>query len=501
MGSVTVISGELDKALMARGLDPVVCAGLGMRAEPARNGGGEALAFDFRRNGAVVNTKFRTSVVMGGDKGRMWQTKGGAYCFFNEDALREPDLIGKPLIITEGEFDTAAAVQAGFFRTVSVPCGAPEKPVEDGTTKYRFIDEARDLLKMESVPEIILAVDSDGPGSVLLQELSVRLGRFRCKYLTYPKHPTDHTRRCKDLNEVLLHYGANGVVKTIERAQWLKVDGVFRMSELPPLPNYPTYEIGMGALDEHYKVRLGDLSIWTGIPSHGKSSVVNDLCCRLVARYGMNVCFGSFEQTPQSDHKRNLRTWFCRRPVGACTSADLRAADEWIDKHFSFIVPNEDDDVTLEWALDRMEAAVVQHGCKVVVIDPWNEMDHSRNRDESLTEYTGRAIKALRRFAKKMAVHLIIVAHPTKQKKDDNGVFQVPTLYDISDSAHWYNKADLGVVVHRFPDYSIIRVAKSRYHDLIGVPGEVRASYVFEERRFDVWPKPGDNPQHYGDDE
>jgi len=149
-------------------------------------------------------------------------------------------------------------------------------------------------------------------------------------------------------------------------------------------------------------------------------------------------------------------------------------------------VPNEDEDVTLEWMLDKAEAAVIQHGCKVIVIDPWNEMDHARSREESLTEYTGRAIKALRRFARKLMVHVVIVAHPAKQQKDDKGDYRVPTLYDISDSAHWYNKADIGVVVHRYPDFTLIRVAKSRYHDLIGTPGDEEADFVFEQRRFNI---------------
>jgi twinkle protein len=215
--------------------------------------------------------------------------------------------------------------------------------------------------------------------------------------------------------------------------------------------------------------------------------MVNDLCCRLVHNHGLNIAFASFEQMPTRDHRRNLRTWYLRRPPQSAEKQDVIEADKWIDKHFSFLVPTEDDDVTVDWVLDKLEAAVVQHGCKVVVIDPWNEMDHMREKAESTTEYTGRAIKAFKRFARKFMVHLIVVAHPSKQQKDKDGNYMIPTLYDISDSAHWYNKADLGVVVHRETESnSIIRVAKSRYHDEIGRPGEVNATYNFFERRFNI---------------
>ena len=87
-----------------------------------------------------------------------------------------------------------------------------------------------------------LYADGDENGAALLQDLSVLLGRFRCKFLTYPKarNPERCGRpRLKDLNEVLQEYGQKGVVETLTRAQWLKVDGVYRMSELPLLPLMP----------------------------------------------------------------------------------------------------------------------------------------------------------------------------------------------------------------------------------------------------------------------
>lgn len=478
-----ILSPAHAEAVEARGIDMEVATKAGLWSE------GDALVFPFFREGRIVNRKFRTKIVPGADKGRLWQDKGGQQIFWNEDVLRDDSLTGRPLIITEGEFDALAAIQAGFLRTVSVPAGAPDQPVplEHEGPKYDFLTQARDLLRIERCAEIILAVDNDEKGAFLLHDLSVRLGRFRCKYVVYPRDPKDPDRRLKDLNDVAIAYGSRGVVETINRAQWLKVDGVFRMSELPPVPPAVSYDIGFDVLRAHYKVRLGDFAVVTGIPSMGKTSWVNDLCCRLAWQHGLNVAFASFEQSPQRDHKRNLRTWFNKKLVSQQTHEELARADEWIDDRFTFIVPSEDDDVTLEWFLDRAEAAVVQHAVEVIVVDPWNEMDHNRAQGESLTEYVGRAIKTFKRFARKFQIHLIVVAHPSKQLKDADGNYRVPTLYDISDSSHWYNKADIGIVVHRDENKTIIRVAKSRYHDEIGTPGEVCATFIPECRRFDIW--------------
>jgi len=507
------ISEAMLHRLEARGLDVELADKLGLSTE--RRAGTEALVIPFRRDGQVVRRKYR--IFDPPEGAPKWTAdKGGQRIAWNEDCLRDESLIGQPLIITEGELDAMTALQCGFLRTISVPDGAPppgERSDEDlnASAKYAWLKDVRPFLTPDRVSEVILAADGDDNGAALLQDLSVLLGRFRCKFLTYPKAPISaHERlgrdRCKDLNEVMQFYGQKGVVETVNRAQWIAVDGVYRMSDLPPLPAPRVYDIGFRCLGANYKMRLGDFVVITGVPGLGKSTFANDLLCRVAYTHGLKIGWASFEQAPQRDHRRALRSWYGierdprldvdpvhreghewreGRPASTLTPTQIAEADAWIDENHVFIVPGEDDDVTLDWMLDRMEVAVVRHHAQVIVIDPWNEMDHSRARDETMTEYVGRAIKALKRFAKKFQVHLIVIAHPTKSTKDGDGKYRMPTLYDISDSANWYNKCDLGIVVHREgPDDTLIKVQKSRYHDVIGIPGEVRMHYSKDERRF-----------------
>ena len=101
-----------------------------------------------------------------------------------------------------------------------------------------------------------------------------------------------------------------------------------------------------------------------------------------------------------------------------------------------------------------------------------------------ITVCSGRRIPAVGRRSE-AHVHVMVVAHPTKIFKGDDGEFPVPTLYQISDSAHWYNKADLGVGVHRQTDgKTLVRVAKSRYHQKIGTPGDVSLMFNPETMKF-----------------
>lgn len=453
----------------ARGLDAELAAKLGLESFTTPDGG-EGLKIPYLVGDDAVNHKYRLL----GDK-RFRQDKDALKAFWNFNAICDPSLSGEPLIITEGEFDAIAAIQCGYVRTVSVPDGAPAQEVTDETSrKYSFLEHAKGALS--GVKEIILATDGDGPGHALLNDLAIRLGKARCKWIRYP-------RGCKDLNETLVRYGEKGVHETIRRAEWMKVDGVFRMSELPPYEVRQPYTTGFHWLDHHYRIRMGDFCVVTGIPSHGKSTWVNDLLCRVVTEHGWTVAVASFEQHPQADHRRALREWFCQMPVDLAADHEIEKADRWIDEHFIFIVPSDDDLANLSWTLDKAATAVIRHGARIVVIDPWNELDHDRPSDMSLTEYTGKAIKEFKRLARALDCHVIVVAHPTKLSPGE-----CPGLYSISDSAHWANKPDVGIVVHREDlesDRSLLKVVKSRYHDQIGKPGKVWMHYRGMLRRFE----------------
>ena len=45
--------------------------------------------------------------------------------------------------------------------------------------------------------------------------------------------------------------------------------------------------------------------------------------------------------------------------------------------------------------------------------------------------------------------HVWLVVHPAKLHRDRDGKRPIPTPYDISGSAHWFNKADNILCVHR----------------------------------------------------
>jgi twinkle protein len=459
-------------ALEARGLDAELADRLGFST--VLRAGIEWLEIPCFKDGRVWRRKYRT---LTGKK--QFSQEGDGPIPWNVDVLLDSSLKGMPLIITEGELDAMAAIQCGFPRTISVPDGAPQEASAEpyAEKRYAWVENLRVHLGRHEISEIILATDGDGPGRALMQDLSAMLGRFRCKFLTYPMALDSEKRgrdRLKDLNEVLQDYGQQAVAETINRATFIQSEGVYRMEELPELPPSVAYGAGFSLFDENYRVRMGDFCVITGIPSHGKSAFANDFFCRIAMTHGLRIAWASFENHPIRDHRRILRTWYAEMPEREMSLDDTVLADAWIDRQHRLIIPPEDSDVSLEWMIETMEQAVVQHDCQIIVIDPWNEMDHMREKNETETEYVGRAIKAFKRFARAFQIHLVIIAHPTKVRRDEHGRTPMPNLYDIAGSAHWNNKADIGIIVHReTEDETIIKVAKSRYHREIGRPGSV----------------------------
>lgn len=475
------ISQKQAQELERRFLDPELVVSMGGRSVVRH--GSEMLALPFIRDGKVVNHKYRTIT---GEK-RFEQDADAVKCVWNEDCLRDPSLSALPLIITEGEFDALAIIQSGHPRTISVPDGAPAKELGGATdiVKYSYVDAVLRLLPPTAV--IILATDNDGPGQNLMNDLVIRLGASRCKFITYPLKRGSKDRH-KDMLDVLGEYGPSGVLKTIERAAWHTRPGVYSMSELPEEPDREKYSLHMGpTVDSHIILRRGDFWVITGIPGHGKSSFADDMICRLALNNNLRTCVGSFEKNPKTDHRRDFRKWFISTERGGATEAkwtreEVERADEFIERSFRFVVPSHEDSASLEWLVDQFTAAVVQLGCDVLMVDPWNEIEHARPMDMTLTEYVGAAIKTLKRLAKRFNVAVIVVAHPTKLNPRDE-----LTLHSISDSAHWSNKCDVGIIVERDFETSEVkfRIPKVRNDD-IGKAGEIKMYFDRPARRFSV---------------
>jgi twinkle protein len=284
--------------------------------------------------------------------------------------------------------------------------------------------------------------------------LARRLGRERCWRVRWPDG-------CKDANEVLLQHGRDALRTCIEQAVPYPIAGLHEAGEFTDeLINLYREgrrrgaSTGFPSLDPFMTIRPGELTVATGAPNAGKSEFVDALTVNLAVAYGWRFAVCSFEN-PVPEHASKLAEKligapFWDGPTRRMSEPELLRAMEWIGEHFHFI-RFDDETPTIEAILEKARAAVLRFGIRGLVIDPYNEIEHRRPSNMSETEYISWMLGQVKRFAQSCGVHVWFIAHPAKLHRE-NGKLPVPTLYDISGSANWANKADIGLVVHRNPE-------------------------------------------------
>lgn len=454
-----------------RGLDPLLAAKLGL--ETVTREGKAWLAVPYFEDGEAVNHKYRRTA----EKDHRMDT-GAPLGLWNADCLTDPKVVKgqTPVVITEGEWDAMAAIQSGFQFAVSVPNGAPQKQTDDldTATRYDWIDRHAEALA--GVKEFVIAADDDQAGWNLRAELVALLGAERCRFVEY-RFPS------KDLNEVLKDHGPKAVVEAISTAKPWPVQGLYTVDDFPERGEVQAFPVGVDPINDLIKIVPGTLTVLTGYSNMGKSTLMNAIIGHAL-HHLFPVCVASFETDVRPILVDGLRQAIMHCSAHDLTNTDTSDADDILRNRLHIISQSVDEDMEmdLDKFLDLCRLAV-KRGAKMIVLDPWNELEHKRRRDETETDYIGRAIRAIKRFAKQHEVAFWIVAHPTKPMQ---GVTKIPGLYDISGSANWANKPDYGLTYHRpksKENRAIIRVHKVR----MGLPGmkdEVEVMFDFRTATF-----------------
>ncbi|MBS4012434.1 MAG: toprim domain-containing protein, partial [Bacteroidetes bacterium] len=385
------------------------------------------ICFNYYVGEILTNIKYRNSQKV------FQQVKGGSKVFYKLNDLENQT----DCIITEGEIDALSFEVAGFQNVVSVPDGGINPEVKQIQTKLDYLDNCSEYFK--NMHRIYLATDSDAPGIRLREELARRLGKSRCWIVRYPNG-------CKDANDVLVKYGSNKLKECINSAELYPIEGIHyandRRDELKDLfdNGFPNgAKSGYSNLDELITFYGSQLTIITGIPSHGKSNFMDQLMIKLAINHNWRWGIFSPENSTIEIHLLRLIEILVGKPFlkdynNRMTFDEVETARDFINDHTYFILPD-NEEYRLERILEAASGLVLKHGIKGLILDPWNTLEHQYGSD-SETIYTGKVLNQLKYFARIHDIHLFLVAHPRKMaRKKDSKLFEVPTLYDISGSA------------------------------------------------------------------
>lgn len=423
--------------------------------------------FNYWRNGELINIKYRS-----GDK-KFKLCKDAELIFYNIDSIKN----STKAIITEGEIDCLSLIEIGYKEVISVPNGAG--------ASMEFMDNC--IEEFMGIEKIILAGDQDDAGIKLRDELARRLGIERC-------HKVDF-KDCKDANEYLCKHGAEKLREVIESSEPFPIEGVFSTGDIrEELENLyfnglpPGEKIGVAEFDKLITWQTGRLYTVTGIPSHGKSEFVDYIITRLNILRAWKPAYFSPENHPIELHASKI----IEKLTGKQCTPDKLSKNEfdscinYMDDNFYFILP--ENDFTVDSILAKAGALVARKGINILVIDPYNKLEHKVPSGTSETCYISSFLDKLSNFAKRKNVMVVLVAHPIKMKKDTTGKFEIPTLYDISGSANFYNKTDFGLTVYRdFAEEEIKVVVQKVKFKHMGEVGSCEFKYNINNGRFVVY--------------
>lgn len=266
---------------------------------------------------------------------------------------------------------------------------------------------------------------------------------------------------------------------------------------------YPRDEIsgaptGWECVDKVYKPVKGELTVITGMPGCGKSNFITALAANCMREHGWKIGSCLLEHRAEETVKQ-----VCEKYSGM-NWADLKEKPDELQKvkesvkRGLFLVAADFVQPSVDQILARAQVSANKQGMDGLIIDPYNYISQDRAGMMNETEYVSAMLSKLRAFATENKCHIWLIAHPRKRsawassqalqltknvhKEAYNGPFTQPgalDLYEISGSAHFYNKCDMGLVIERVPDCNrtTVRVLKVRNRDA-GVLGS--ATLCFE---------------------
>ena len=353
----------------------------------------------------------------------------------------------KPLLITEGETDCASAIEAGYINTVSVPLGAGN---------LHWIEENWDWLN--NFESIIIWSDNDEAGIKMRKECIYRLGTWRTKYISTPEFfEKENGKRVplKDINDCLQVGGKEFVMNLISEAKDVPVKSVVDYSEIEELDisQMDGVKTGIKPLDDELlKIFYGTLTVLSGRPGSGKTSIIDQTIARTIDDSSPVFLFS--KEMPE----RMSANWFNtiiagRRNMVERTSRDNRkyyivpqVIQKKMQAHYNkkLFIYRDDEPNDVDSVLKSAEECVRKFGCKLIVLDNLMMIDLNCSESDKNTAQTN-LINALIKFAAKFNVAVVLIAHPRKTQDTNSDI----EMYDISGTSNIINLAMRSIGLRR----------------------------------------------------
>lgn len=413
---------------------------------------GNAVFNYYDTNDVLTMVKYKPSHKVQHGQAKCWcqQNSDTAPLLFNMNRIN----VNSPLLICEGEPDCLSAIEAGFKNAVSVPLGS---------SNLHWIDE--NLEWLDQFESIIICADNDDAGVKMQKECVPRLGSWRTKVVDIPAIPIGNTGRVtKDLNEILYVCGKDKVLELILDAKDSPVPSVADLSDVEPTEyeDVDGVTTGLKAIDDELmRLFFGTLTIVSGQPGSGKSSLLTQLACNSLDNDIGTWLFSG--ELPNGVEKswfnyifagpRNITDAISRRgnPYKKISTTTLAEINKTYKGRWH--IYRDDYDNILDKLIASMTDTVRKYGARCLILDNFMCID-TETSEEELRSQTD-TIKKLIEFAKKYQVAVILVCHPRKMDAGTN-----VGIYDIAGTSNIVNLAHRTIGLRRVTDAERENAAK-----------------------------------------
>jgi twinkle protein len=121
---------------------------------------------------------------------------------------------------------------------------------------------------------------------------------------------------------------------------------------------------------------------------------------------------------------------------------------EWANERIYLTGTEKGEFPTWDWLLDKFKEQLFSYGIDIFIIDAFNKL--SFNSKGNKIDLINEVLTKLTMFAQMNNVLIFLVAHPTKMKKGTDGLYESPSLYDVSGSSDFRNQTHDGFSVYRY---------------------------------------------------
>ena len=431
-----------------------------------------AITFNYFEGELVVNKKYRSA-----DK-KFTQHTGGKPIFYNINSIIGFDKV----YIVEGEFDVLAMYEAGYKNVISLPNGANDN--DDywiNSEKY-----------LKEIKHFVIGTDTDEKGIDTRNKIAHRLGRFRCTFIEWiGKDANDDLKSSQIKNSVSneKRFPIGGTFNTFDL-----LDDTLRLyNDGMPKTIFPKSEMFKG-FENDFSIMMGQLTVVTGIPSHGKSSFVDWYALNLANDYNYKLSIFSPEHNPLGLYNSKYASLSIGKPFfgnNRMSEKELLEYTEWSKEKLYFTTSEESITSDWDWLLEKFKEQMFTYGINMFIIDAWNKVlmpkgfQGKDGIDQILTRLTS--------FCIQYNVHVFLVAHPTKMKKHEKtGKYEIPDLYSVSGSSDFRNQTHNGLCVYREfgndtePGCTMVINLKTKYDFQGKITSSTKFNWNNDNRRFYV---------------